>query len=557
MTSPLEAGEYRRIMHPPQNVLLRRPGTVPFRLVILLCGAVTLLPVLLTPPSAAQRRRPTQPGRRNPGSPPAATPTPPPPPCPVVEVTCRKKEVRVGDPLIFEAKIKGQISGTNPQYSWEVEPPSLTPRDNTGPTLTIDTSKAAADSTIVATVTVSDLGPGCAPQSRPSCPVTVKAGTKATSRLTEFPAGVSDTVIESQLVQAVQELKSRPDAVLYLVTHEARRGRGEDRADGGMQYPVVQEGGGPFAGAIFGGFALGSQAGAQSSPSGAQDTATRPLQSGGSALEAAQRAKRYLVRQGIEEERVIITPGLPRCEPAVEVYLAPRGDSPPVGTADVGPCRDRGEEIDLLWTVQPPSIVGDFFGKRVRERFYVIQVFIRNNSASEFQLTGFGFSPGLPRSSGLPARTAPPSDRDAVRGTILKEQRDGLRGRTAKVLQSTGTLLTGFIPFFRADSRRADFAHFTSIFSNPLEMGFDLFFPDKTNLHLSNLDESVWRGGSSYVVSIPSLGTYKTYLFYPKELLALPPPTRDNPQAVRNQLSQLIMLGSTIERVNIITKVQP
>jgi hypothetical protein len=541
-------------MHARKAARVRRPGPTPLRLALLVCWAAFLLPAPLpTTPAAAQRRRNQRPVKRTPAPPPAATPTPTSCPTFAVNVPCPKGNFKVGDTITFEAEFVPPKPQGTPSYSWEVNPASLTPLNTSGTSITIRTT--SADRQVMATVTV-NYGPGCTPQSRSSCWVQIKEQQTA-ALVTVIPAGARDEILKSRLDLAAEEALSDADNVLYLITHEAKGSRGVERGaadgvDGGPLYASATNAGGPFAGGMFGGFALGDRAAATLPASGAQDAASLPAQATPSAQETAVRARAYLRGKGIPPSRIIIIPGAPRCEPAVEVFVASSGATPPTGTGDERPCENGGDELGLLWDVLPQSVVGDLFGKRVRKRYYVIDVRIENRSASEFQLTGFGFRLGLPTAPVLPS-----ADRTTVRGTILKEQRDGLRARSSRLIQTTGFLMTGFIPFFKADSRRADFAHLTSVFTNPLEIGFDLFFPDKTPLHLSALEAMTWDDGPRSVVSIPSFGRYKTYIFFPKERLKPDKPDHDTPNAVRARLSHLVMMGATVERVNTITKVQP
>jgi hypothetical protein len=494
----------------------------------------------------------------------AQAPKPAPTPaaaCPEVTVTCPEDTVYVGDTLTFTAQIKNPISGAIPHYSWTVNPRALTPDNTTGQSITIDTSSAANGDSIQATVTVSDLGNPCPPQTKPSCPVTVKARQALNlNKFAEIYAKSIDAEKKRILAETAQLMKDRPEIIAHLVAHDKQENiismRSIDRRRGVPLLARLNYGAGFTADILRPDFGI-NEAGSRTSIITAQDQSSTPQTGDSPALRLAKEAKGYLETAGIDASRIIIDTGSPRYQTTVEIYLGPKGAVLPSTSMNATSPSVREEEIDVLWDVLPQAIAGDNFGKRVRKKFYVIQVAIANNSGVEFQLLSFGFTLGSAISGVPPRSVIPPTDYRLVRGTILQEQQNGIRNLSLSLIKGGGLLLTGFVPFFKVDRHRANFSQLLNIFSNPLEIGFELFFPDRTIENLSRLDNVAWRDGLGSTLSIPNNTQVKTFIFFPKDMLTLNKADRDNPQIVRRSLANLVVIGSATQYIKRVIKTQP
>jgi hypothetical protein len=267
----------------------------------------------------------------------------------------------------------------------------------------------------------------------------------------------------------------------------------------------------------------------------------------GDAMRMAQEDKDYLVHAGIKADRIKILPGAPEAELTVEFYLVPKGATPPLANVAAG--TPPGTRVDVMWTLLPQNIAGDIFGSNVKRKYYCIQVTILNNSGYEFQVGGFGFTvPGLARSNASQTLT-PSTGYPIVRHTINQGQRSGLRNTSLALIKGMGLVMTGVTPFFRSASHQGNFSKLLNIMSNPVEVGFEMFFPDQTLQYLEQLDNTGFRDTANVRLSIPTNRSISTMVFLPKDLINLPKPKRDNPPEVLSALGNLFVFGDTVQHV--------
>jgi hypothetical protein len=268
----------------------------------------------------------------------------------------------------------------------------------------------------------------------------------------------------------------------------------------------------------------------------------------GEARRMAEADKQSLVQAGIPADRITILTGAPENELTVEFYLVPRGAILPLSNVAVGAAsRPR---VEVMWTLLDPASVGDNFGGNVKRKYYCVEVTIRNNSGYEFQVGGFGFTaPGLAYGGAAPA-SVPSTNYQMVRNTINQGQRSGFRGSSLAVIKGLGLVMTGVTPFFRSINPQRNFSNLTNLLRNPVEVGFEMIFPDQTIRYLEQLDNVAFRASSNTRLSIPNSSGTSTIIFLPKGSLNLPKPERDRPQAIIKALGDVFVFGDTIQRVN-------
>ncbi|MBX7222263.1 MAG: hypothetical protein K1Y36_20105 [Blastocatellia bacterium] len=183
-------------------------------------------------------------------------------------------------------------------------------------------------------------------------------------------------------------------------------------------------------------------------------------------------------------------------------------------------------QVDVMWEVMDPKSVEDTFGKRVRSRYYGIEVVIGNNSGYDLQIASVGFA--LPHTvlktlkiqsertgDGRIEWKLPSSGYRIVRAAIEKTQEVGARNRTFFLLDTLGGVAGGSIPFFRNVRPRSNFATIVSIFANPFINGLKQAFPDRTITQFTRLDDLALR--NNYIV--PNNTQDRKVVFFPKEIL--------------------------------------
>jgi hypothetical protein len=145
------------------------------------------------------------------------------------------------------------------------------------------------------------------------------------------------------------------------------------------------------------------------------------------------------------------------------------------------------------------------------------------------------------------AQKVPVSSYVITRGSVVHGRIWSTRNVVVNSIKALGPVLTGFIPFFHAVNRRANYSEGVNIFSNPLEKGFEAVFPDETITQLQNLDEGILRDG----MIIPNNRQIRTRVFLPKDVLGLKDDLngrdmRDDPMMVTLALGQMYLEGNKI-----------
>lgn len=258
--------------------------------------------------------------------------------------------------------------------------------------------------------------------------------------------------------------------------------------------------------------------------------------------------------------------------------------------------------VDVMWSVMPKRIVGDNFGSSIARKYYAIEVIIGNNSAYNLQLVSVGFElPSDRELEGLLQRNArnrtgnqgknrnqeaiaqqvlepveapqkmlrteneipgserrtllPTSSYKITRGSLEARQLLYPRTLILSTITALGPIFTGFTPYFHNVNHRGNFTEAINIFSNPLEKGLELVWPDPRSRQRDRFDDQVLRDG----LIIKNNTQVRTLAFFPKELLRLPGNVEsdaeykawsNNAREVRERLGQIVIIGDLIQYVN-------
>jgi hypothetical protein len=258
--------------------------------------------------------------------------------------------------------------------------------------------------------------------------------------------------------------------------------------------------------------------------------------------------------------------------------------------------------VDVMWSVMPKKIVSDNFGSSLAKKFYAIEIIIGNNSAYNLQLVSVGFElPSDREIEGLLQRNAtnrtanqgtgrnqqaitkkvlepvaeppkvlrteneipgsekktllPTSSYKITRGSLEAKQLFDRRTLILSTITALGPIFTGFTPYFHNVNHRGNFSEGINIFSNPLEKGLELVWPDPRSRQRDRFDDQVLRDG----LIIKNNAQVRTLAFFPKELLRLPSNVesdaeynawRNNAREARERLGEIVIIGDLIQYVN-------
>ena len=201
--------------------------------------------------------------------------------CPTTKVACRDS-VYAGEKLIITADVRGGDSQVTPTFNWSVSAGSIASGQGT-PTIEVNTSEVAGDSTVTATVDVGGFDRTCGYGAvAASCTTTVMK--KVESRKLDEYGTLQPKDERARLDNFVIEMQNDPLAQGYIIAYGGRASRAGD----------------------------------------AQKTAAR--------------AKDYLVsKRGLDSGRVMIVDGGYREQPITELWIVPSGAEPPKPSPTVKP----------------------------------------------------------------------------------------------------------------------------------------------------------------------------------------------------------------------------
>lgn len=191
------------------------------------------------------------------------------------------------------------------------------------------------------------------------------------------------------------------------------------------------------------------------------------------------------------------------------------------------------------WDIIPPNIVGDNYGRTIKNDFYCIEVTIQNNSGSDLALAGLRFYNG--------EFYRPTAGFGIVRGSLAKRKLTHPRSMTLAIVDSVGSLMTGFNPFFHNANHGKNFSNIIDIVSNPLAKGLEKTWKDPYPDEVARFEQDVLRDDKI----IPNGGVFKTRIFVPKRSVF---PSTEQAQfkndlaKVRKELGSLWVLGYKFEK---------
>lgn len=254
-------------------------------------------------------------------------------------------------------------------------------------------------------------------------------------------------------------------------------------------------------------------------------------------------------------------------------------------------------QVDVMWSVLPKKLVSHNFGRTIASEYYAVEIIIGNNSAYNLQIVSVGFE--LPPETDIEKLLAysgatsngqqqqqqqqeeeesaadrsrrlerelfsrsnrkrtiiPTSSYRVTRGSLEAKHLLYPRTFVLSTITALGPLLTGFVPFFHNLNRRANFSEGINIFSNPLEKGLEMVWPDPRPSQRERFDDQVLRDG----LVVRNNTQVRTLAFFPKELLRLPEAVetekeykkwRDVPMSIRGRLGELVLVGDLVQHVN-------
>jgi len=226
------------------------------------------------------------------------------------------------------------------------------------------------------------------------------------------------------------------------------------------------------------------------------------------------------------------TKGGPKTEALIMGALTVRSG----GIVNTLPLSYRRNPVTTSWEILPPSIVGDNYGRTVKNDYYCIEVMIQNNSGSDIALAGLVFNASN--------RERPVTSYSTVHGSLAKRKLTHPRALTLAIVDGVGSLMTGFNPFFHVDSHAANYSQFIDILSNPFAKGLATVWKDSYPDEVSRFEQDVLKDDK--IISNGS--TFKTKIFFPKRaLFKNGEKDRDDFEKVRTQLGTLVVLGYRLQ----------
>jgi len=219
----------------------------------------------------------------------------------------------------------------------------------------------------------------------------------------------------------------------------------------------------------------------------------------------------------------------------------------PVAAGPIPPGLDP--QVDVMWAVVPKKIVADNFGRGIAKRYYAAEVVIGNNTGYDLQVASVGFEKSKVSSENI----IPSTGYRMARGSFERTRDLYPRSFVLNGIRALGPILVGFNPFFHNLSHSANFSQGVNIFSDPIEKGIDLFWPDLTIGEMNRLQDALLRDDVTTRTVVPNNTQVRTVVLIPKDLLALQKNVaggRDDPATVMRQLGHLVLIGNRIQFLN-------
>ena len=244
--------------------------------------------------------------------------------------------------------------------------------------------------------------------------------------------------------------------------------------------------------------------------------------------------------------------------PDVITLVAKVGDTP-LGFVAVNYTAPPNEVILTSWSVLPRGIVGDNFGRTIRDDYYCIQIAIDNKSGSDIALGSLSFElqPAVtaqaatatqPAVAGIPALVIPTSYYPVVQGSLARRKLTHPRPIVMATIDAMGSLLTGFNPFFHNINHAKNYSQFIDILSNPVAKGVASVWQDPYPDEMARFTANVLKDDK---IIKKDDKAFKTIVFIEKrQLYPKGMKTVEDPIEVKRKLGRLIVMGQRIQQGN-------
>lgn len=190
----------------------------------------------------------------------------------------------------------------------------------------------------------------------------------------------------------------------------------------------------------------------------------------------------------------------------------------------------------VTWDILPPKIVGANYGRGIMSNYYCIEVTIHNHSGADLALAGLQFDGEIDR---------PNTSYTTVHGSLARRELTHPRTMTLAIVDSVGSLMTGFLPFFHNINHANNFSNFIALTSNPIAKGLERVWKDPVPDEMARLEKDVLHDDKI----VPNASIFRTKIFVPKRaLFQNNDPRRDNLKEVRRELGMLWLLGYKFQK---------
>lgn len=197
------------------------------------------------------------------------------------------------------------------------------------------------------------------------------------------------------------------------------------------------------------------------------------------------------------------------------------------------------QAVSIVWSVLPAGIVGDNYGRTIRNDYYCIEVTIQNNSGSELALAALKFDT-------TDDGEMPNASYTTVHGSLARRKLTHPRTLILAIIDATGSLMTGFNPFFHNLNHAKNYSQFIDILSNPLAKGLDKSWKDPYPDELARFEQDVLHDDK--IISKDG-GIFKTKIFVPKrDVFPDGEPKTNDLRAVRKALGTLTLTGYKFQK---------
>jgi hypothetical protein len=200
------------------------------------------------------------------------------------------------------------------------------------------------------------------------------------------------------------------------------------------------------------------------------------------------------------------------------------------------PITYRRNAATVTWDILPQKIVGANYGRGIMSNYYCIEVTIHNHSGADLALAGLQFDGEIDR---------PNTSYTTVHGSLARRELTHPRTMTLAIVDSVGSLMTGFLPFFHNINHANNFSNLIALTSNPIAKGLERVWKDPVPDEMARFEKDVLHDDKI----IPNASIFRTKIFVPKRaLFENGDPARDDLKKVRKELGVLWLLGYKFQK---------